>query len=48
MLRWGEGWFGRRRRGREKEEVGLEWCWYRSGNGSERRRLARLGMRGEA
>ena len=43
MLRWSEGWFGRRRRGREKEEVALEWCCYTSVNGSERRRLGRLG-----
>ena len=48
MLRWSEDWFGIRRRGREKEEVALEWCCYTSVNGSERRRLARLGMRGEA
>ena len=47
-MSWSESWFEMRRRGGEKEEVGLEWCWYRSGNGSERRRLARLGMRGEA
>ena len=48
MLRWSEDWFGIRRRGREKEEVALEWCWYRSVNGSERRRLARMGGGGEA
>ena len=43
MLRWSEGWFGRRRRGREKEEGGMERRCYTSVNGSERRRLARLG-----
>ena len=36
MLRWSEGWFGRRGRGREKEEVGIERRWYGSVNGSER------------
>ena len=36
------------RRGREKEEGAIEWRWDRSGNGSERRRLARLGKRGDA
>ena len=43
MLRWGECWFGMRRRGREEEEVALGRCWCMSMNGSERRRLARLG-----
>ena len=47
MLRWSEGWFGMRRRGREKEEVGIERRWYKSVNGSERTMLTRLGLRGE-
>ena len=34
-----------RRRGREKEKVGIEGCWYRSMNTTFRMVLARLVMR---
>ena len=41
-------WFGMRRRGREKEKVALEGCWYASMNTTFRTVLARLGLRGDA
>ena len=41
-------WFGMRRRGREKEEVALEWCECVCVRTSDSKWIAHLWMRGEA